>query len=248
MRRVAIIICIVLLFCSCGKNHEKNEESDSFYMGTYEQDNNSENGEEKIEWTILEESDGKRLVISSYTIDMMPIESAPGSRDCVDWADSEIRRWLNTEFLEKHFTEEERHRILDTEIEYVGGKTGDSFKINKVTDKVFYLSYDEAIKYFNQCRDNLMGKGMTDLAFYNISSYNREKIKNGTAVNDSKLSGLVTRDKGETEFDSPEFKGFLFWAIGNYYKDDNTSTPVVTCVNTTTRASVRPAMWISTEE
>ena len=38
-------------------------------FGAYEQDNNTSNGKEDVEWLVLEVKDGKALVISKYALD-----------------------------------------------------------------------------------------------------------------------------------------------------------------------------------
>ena len=38
-------------------------------FGTYEQDGNASNGAEPIEWYVLDEKDGKKLLVSKYILD-----------------------------------------------------------------------------------------------------------------------------------------------------------------------------------
>lgn len=42
---------------------------DYIYFGVYEQDNDEENGKEKIEWIVIDKSDNKLFVISKYVLD-----------------------------------------------------------------------------------------------------------------------------------------------------------------------------------
>ena len=41
------------------------------YFGTYEQDNNTDNGKEKIKWEVVDEKDGKFVLVSAYVIDYL---------------------------------------------------------------------------------------------------------------------------------------------------------------------------------
>ena len=75
---------------------------DTITMGRFEQDNNTGNGAEAIEWLVLDVRDGKALVISKYGL----ITSYYGKSYA--WEASEIRRWLNGAFLNEAFDDAER--------------------------------------------------------------------------------------------------------------------------------------------
>lgn len=70
---------------------------DTILMGWYEQDNNFDNGRERIEWTVLDvnESKDELLVISKMALDCILYHP---SRISVKWVDSAIRNWLNFDF------------------------------------------------------------------------------------------------------------------------------------------------------
>lgn len=69
-------------------------------------------GTEPIEWEIFEEyDDGSRLLVTKKPIADMPFDADSGS-----WETSDIREWLNGEFLDG-FTAGEREKILATENE-----------------------------------------------------------------------------------------------------------------------------------
>ena len=55
-------------------------------FGSYEQDNNSENGSEPIEWLMLEQKDGKALLVSRYGLDALPFHDSDGDAAWVDVA------------------------------------------------------------------------------------------------------------------------------------------------------------------
>lgn len=115
-------------------------------FGTYEQDNDLNNGKEDIEWRVLEVKDGKALVISRYVLDRKNYSTSISSVD--PWKYCFLREWLNDSFINLAFSEEEKARI----------------QLNDITeDRVFLLDESEVEKYFNsqgarQCK-------FTDYAF-----------------------------------------------------------------------------------
>lgn len=83
-------------------------------FGSYEQDNNTENGSEPIEWQVLEKrSDGSLLVVSRYGLDSQPYNT---ERTDVTWETCTLRRWLNTTFFDTAFTSSEKSMIAKTRI------------------------------------------------------------------------------------------------------------------------------------
>ena len=89
------------------------------YLGTYEQDNNLENGPEPIEWIILdvvsEKKPGaktathKALLLSAYALDAQPYNT---NYTPITWKQSTLRTWLNDDFLNTAFSEEEQAIIM----------------------------------------------------------------------------------------------------------------------------------------
>ena len=114
-------------------------------FGSYEQDNDLTNGNEPIEWQILEVQDNKALLLSSYALDIQPYNT---ERASVTWATSELRRWLNDIFLNTAFSKAERERILCSIVK-AGESTNSEGKAGYDTiDAVFLLSTEEAQVYF----------------------------------------------------------------------------------------------------
>jgi len=95
-------------------------------------------------WIVLEESDGKALILSETVLEDMAYYSVS---DFVTWEVSDIRAYLINTFYEC-FSEEDKSRIIQTHVinndnpEYgsVGGDDTD--------DRIFLLSVEEAEKYF----------------------------------------------------------------------------------------------------
>ena len=112
-------------------------------FGEYEQDNNISNGKEPIEWLVLDVSEDKALVISKYALDCQPFDKNKNVNTC--WETSTLRKWLNDEFFNAAFLEEEQ-QVIPTML------LSDDY----TSDKVFILSYDEINKYLSgnrtQCK------------------------------------------------------------------------------------------------
>ena len=109
----------------------------SYFIGEYEQNIAIYEDEklvgwekEPLEWVPIDKKDGKYLLVTKYIIDTRSLGSKPGQ---VHWAQSDVRKWLNGEFYNTVFTDEERAMICDFTDEELG-----------TTDKVFLLSIEES--------------------------------------------------------------------------------------------------------
>lgn len=122
------------------------EVGDIVYFGNYEQDNDTSNGAEKIEWQVLAKENNKVLVISKYALDSQHYNTA--DKD-VTWETCTLRTWLNGTFLNSAFSTNEQAAIAQTTVTADGNPEYDTDSGNATTDKVFLLSIDEANKYFS---------------------------------------------------------------------------------------------------
>ena len=120
---------------------------DTVYFGKYEQDGNTKNGKERIEWQVLEKKGNKALLISKKVLDIQPY-----NKDFKDitWEKCTLRKWLNKDFMKAAFSSKESKKIQNSKIENKDNKTEDwHTKGGKDTiDKIFLLSIDEANKYY----------------------------------------------------------------------------------------------------
>lgn len=116
-------------------------------FGTYEQDNDTSNGAEDIEWLVLAKENNKILVISDKALDCQRYNAIHKE---ITWEQCSLRKWLNDSFLNTAFSEEERALIQSTTVsadknpQYQYRNPG-----NATTDKVFLLSINEVHKYFS---------------------------------------------------------------------------------------------------
>lgn len=120
------------------------EVGDTVFFGSYEQDNDSGDGKEAIEWIVLAKEGNRVLVISRYGLNCRHFHSSRGS---VTWEKSNLRKWLNNTFIKAAFTEKERDMIPKVTVKSdknpkYNVRSGDSTK-----DQIFVLSITEANEY-----------------------------------------------------------------------------------------------------
>lgn len=106
-------------------------------FGKYEQDGNTENGTEDIEWTVVSKKDGRVMLVSKYCLECKPynVDAEGGVPNNTSWETSTLRAWLNDEFLKTAFNEEEQKAIPTVKVQNYG---------NDTEDKIFLLSIAEA--------------------------------------------------------------------------------------------------------
>ena len=104
-----------------------------------------------IDWLVLDETEGKILILSEFTLFDMAFNTAYMP---VTWEDSTIRNYLNNEFFNS-FSQRDRERIAETRVindDIMTSLRGSHrFLVpagNDTYDMIFLLSLDEVIKYF----------------------------------------------------------------------------------------------------
>lgn len=115
-------------------------------FGTYEQDNDTSNGAEDIEWLVLAKENNKILVISDKALDCRPYNVIHKE---ITWEQCSLRKWLNDSFLNAAFSEEERALIQSSTVSADKNPQYSTDPGNATTDKVFLLSINEVYKYFS---------------------------------------------------------------------------------------------------
>lgn len=137
-------------------------------FGSYEQDGNTKNGADEIEWIVLEEKDNKLLVISRKILDVAPFNSK--WVDSITWEKSTLRKWLNSDFYNSAFTASEKSHIQTVTVTAEKNSKYNTPAGSNTQDKIFLLSISEAETYFGKNRP--CGDGsceMTDWARYKLS-------------------------------------------------------------------------------
>lgn len=115
-------------------------------FGTYEQDNNTSNGKEHIEWKVLAKENNRLLVISRYALDCKPYNDKWTD---VTWETCTLRKWLNSDFLNAAFSSTEIAMIPTVTVSADKNPDYRTSPGNATQDKVFLLSIPEVNKYFS---------------------------------------------------------------------------------------------------
>ena len=105
---------------------------DIVLFGTYEQDGDTTNGKETVEWLVLEKDEKTLALISSYVLDSREFDPKFFNyKSNITWNNCELREWLNNAFLNEAFNDNEQSRI-----------------VSNSDDKVRLLSDSQLKKYF----------------------------------------------------------------------------------------------------
>ncbi|MCH5252999.1 MAG: fibronectin type III domain-containing protein [Lachnospiraceae bacterium] len=100
---------------------------------------------EPIKWRVLSinEDGTDAFLMAEQALDVQAFYSI---RDVeITWEKSDIRSWLNTEFMDRAFTEKEKGIIRDTVVKTEDNKWSGEPGGNDTTDKLYLLSIEEAL-------------------------------------------------------------------------------------------------------
>lgn len=163
---IALLLTIALLSPALAENTTP-KRGDVITMGTYEQDGNTKNGAEPIEWMVLDEKDDRLLVISVKALDVMSYQSArnitashASHLSSIWWGNCSLRKWLNKDFLTKSFSADEQEKILSTKIS-TSVFTQTIRGTFETEDHLFCLSIAEVNQYFPTSQSMLCEKTKT---------------------------------------------------------------------------------------
>lgn len=119
---------------------------DTVSFGSYEQDGDESNGKEEIKWIVLEKEADRILVISESVLDHQPYNTV-----CTDvtWSNCSLRQWLNDEFLNAAFTEQEKAAIPVVDVSADENPKYSTDPGSATQDKIFLLSIEEVSRYFS---------------------------------------------------------------------------------------------------
>ncbi len=116
--------------------------NDIISLGLYPQ----ETGEPApVEWLVLDRDRDTALVISRYVLTGAPFHAEDKP---VIWRESSLRAWLNGDFLKAAFSPREQEGILAAPAENKPNFHYRTGRDEPTEDRLFVLSYDEAVKYF----------------------------------------------------------------------------------------------------
>lgn len=119
-------------------------------FGLYEQDNDTSNGQEEIEWIVLEVDGDKALIISKYALDYQLFDNQQYSeKSDITWEECSLRTWLNETFYEDAFSTDHQEMIVSSTVSADENPKYSTSPGNSTTDEVFILSIPEVDEYFS---------------------------------------------------------------------------------------------------
>ena len=140
---LSLLLCIVMILSfsvvSFAEEDRIPEAGDHVFFGHYEQDNDLNNGQEPIEWRVLEVNSQKMFLVSEYILDAMPFDT---NRKSNKWETCTLRTWLNSEFLESAFSAKEAEALCLTEV-----KCGSVSNPSITEDYIYLLGFKECSEY-----------------------------------------------------------------------------------------------------
>ena len=146
------ILLLVLIFASVVYDYVTVSVGETITFGSYEQDADTSNGKEPIEWRVLDKKNDKALVISKYALDCQPYNETYAD---VTWETCTLRRLLNSDFVDEAFSAEEQEEIAITTVTADANPDYDTDPGNDTKDKIFLLSIDEVESYFSSDSDRM---------------------------------------------------------------------------------------------
>lgn len=208
-------------------------------FGRFEQDADTTNGPEPIEWIVLDynEKDHKVLLLSLYRLDL--------EENWIDWRKGEysweisiVREWLSNDFLKEAFTPEELNAILTTTVDNSVSQGSSSYEYggNNTKDQVFLLSYAEAHKYLGlEYHKNSLGvhyteneRAIAEPTAYANYQVQRKRNKSFTYISD------IETDWWLRSPDKDRLSGAYVDGDGGFYNSGNYGLVLV-----------RPALWLN---
>ena len=111
MKRFCLLLALCLLTLCVTAPAEEEGKMRTVFFGSFPQQGSDA---EPIEWIVLDEADGKTLLLVKDCLASLPWHN---DHTAVTWDQSDLRVWLNGEFLQTAFTAEEQDRILFTDLD-----------------------------------------------------------------------------------------------------------------------------------
>ena len=133
-----------LCFISMRNYLESVKEGDTIIFGSFEQDNNIDDGREDIEWLVLKKDGKKMLLLSKYVLDFRHQNTSYGT---CDWENCRLRGWLNEDFYDDAFSDNEKGFITCSVVRKDSNEAYNDGYGRSTADFVFLLSFSEAKTY-----------------------------------------------------------------------------------------------------
>ena len=119
---------------------------DVIKIGKYEQNDDTSDGSEPIEWLVIARENDRLLLISRYALECLRFNTTD---KLATWDYSTIFEWLNSTFFYEAFSPTERTLVLRSEIPADQNPFFNSDPGKDTVERLFLLSIPEAYQYFN---------------------------------------------------------------------------------------------------
>lgn len=182
-------------------------------FGRYYQANSKE--KTPIEWLALDETADRLLLITKDCIDEVPYNERAAN---VTWETCTLRKWMNGEFLNAAFSDEEKAAIIPTKLPAGKDPRYSTNPGNDTTDRVFALNCAEVVKYMPRDEDRQCVP----------TAYARSR---GTYVNWSGNCAWWTRSPGADNTQASYLSSHGTFGTAAHYVDDRV-------------IAARPAVWV----
>ena len=202
--------------------HTEDTPSDfnTVFFGKYPQDSSDTNQKQPIEWIVLEEKKNKKLLLSKYILDYKPYNDSSNT-DLPIWEDSDIRRWLNTEFMNEAFSDEEKIKIVPDKH---GQNSIPSMNwCGSTVDNIFLLSFKDVESRFDLENEEEIAQGTKYAFSKGLALYGEE-----ADFPDAEKTGCWMLRSGGMD-------GYVYVHEEGYIEDDD---------DVYQPCGIRPALWI----
>ena len=119
---------------------------DLYTFGSYVMAAEAGSEAEPVTWVVLDVKMDRLLLLSREALDCLPYQDT--GKPAV-WAECSLRSFLNGEFLQTAFTEEEKQQVLPADVANEANPDYGTAGGGNTEDYVFLLSISEAKKYFS---------------------------------------------------------------------------------------------------
>ena len=200
---------------------------DYVVFGQYEQDNDTSNGKENVEWLVLDVQEDRALLISKYLLDSKPYNTTDAH---VTWKTCTLRKWLNDEFINTAFSDMEKAQIPTVTLS--DDDYNNSMDLGNATqDRIFLLNPGDAKRYFGSDEER-----MCNATYYAINRYDHN---NPTINTDGSIDTGLSKDWWLRTF--PEYLD------GEFITNEGKKYTINGTLALTFDMCVRPAMWVDLE-
>lgn len=139
-KSIALLLTVLLALAltACGGKNSM-EVGDTVQLGGYD-------------WRVLDVQEGQALLLSEKVLLKRAYHPAGGE---ITWEESDMREYLNGAFYEETFSDEEKARIVEVELENKSNSQYGTGAGNNTMDKVFLLSAKETEQYITDSADRI---------------------------------------------------------------------------------------------